>query len=63
MLIGSKAQNYDVFKQVMELFVSKEHLDKDGLIKILNIDYSGTDFKNRKLNLNDYFNSIKDDSV
>lgn len=53
-LFGSKADNYLLFKKVMEMFVKKEHLTKTGFTKIASLVYGLKEGKNRKLTLNQF---------
>lgn len=57
-LLGAKSLNYEIFKKVMCLFVNKKHLQKEGLEEIVKTIYSGSDYKNRKLSLEDYLKSL-----
>ena len=53
-LLGSKSNNYEIFRKVMEIFIQKGHMEKQGLRQIANLVYSGSTLKNRKLTLKEF---------
>lgn len=59
-LLGAKSLNYKIFKKVMCLFVNKKHLEEKGLEEIVRMIYSGSDYKNRKLSLEDYLKGFQE---
>lgn len=53
-LLGSKSNNYEIFRKVMEIFLKKGHMEKEGLRQIALLVYSGSTLKNRKLTLEEF---------
>jgi hypothetical protein len=55
-LLGSKANNFETFKEAMNIFTKKEHLTDEGLRKLVEIVYNNTSKKGigRKYTLEQY---------
>jgi len=55
-LLGSKANNFKIFKEAMNIFTKKEHLNDKGLQKLVEIIYnnSSNKGKSRKYTLEQY---------
>lgn len=62
-LIGSKCHSYNMFKEIMELFIKKEHMSKEGMLKIAKIIYSSSLLKNRVLTYEEFIkkHNLNDD--
>jgi hypothetical protein len=57
-LITEKWVDFELFKQVLELILNKEHLTEEGLLKIVNIKVS-MNFENISSKLKEWFSYIK----
>lgn len=57
-LLGSKALNFETFKEAMYIFTNKEHLTNKGLKRLVEITYNNTTKKGkgRKYTLQEYIN-------
>ena len=58
-LLSSKFVNFKAFKEAMDIYIKKEHLTDEGLIRLVQIAYSSTTKgKRRRYTLEGYLKKI-----